>query len=527
MEAQYPSPFNEIAVYYPEHAPLSLLYIAPTDDDDFLDRYVTSKLWRMNNLYHIVDKEGNLRKFEMNKAQHAVYGALLEHPRLIILKSRQRGISTFWLLAFFDDALIIPNLSIGLMAQGEQEASTLLQRIKIAWDNLPVEYKELVGASILRDNAREIAFTNGSSIYIRTSFRSATLQRLHISEYGKIARRTPERARETKTGTLQAIAPSNPTIIESTAEGQNDFKNMWEQAKIAELRWSKIGQWGRKDFKPVFLSWLDDEDCVSNVPEEATPAQQEYFTQLELNTGHKVTDLQRNFWLAQYKELGDDIYQEYPATPEEAFTRISEGCYYSALFMKWIVSKKRIQSKLYDENLEVNVAIDLGMDDTFTMIYFQRYRDEWRIIDEYTNHSEALAHYVGHMNATGYKINYVICPHDIQVRELGTGLSRETILRRLGVRKLMVLERMDIMDGIEAVRTTIPNIWIDSRCTYILDCFRNYSKEWDDRTHTWKARHDEWSHGADALRYMVQSGVKRLKQDRQQGPMEQADGLAF
>ncbi len=80
-----------------------LFYTEPKDDKDLQTNYLISKLWRLNNLYTIVDKYGNKIRFKMNLSQHRVYADCLRHPRLIILKSRQQGISTFWLVNFFDD----------------------------------------------------------------------------------------------------------------------------------------------------------------------------------------------------------------------------------------------------------------------------------------------------------------------------------------------------------------------------------------------------------------------------------------
>ena len=99
--------------------------------EEFERTYLKSKLWRMNNLYRVVNKDGDLVIFRMNYAQHAVYAASRKHGRIIILKSRQQGISTFWLISIFDDAIVCPYLTCGLMAQGTEEASTLLKRTKL------------------------------------------------------------------------------------------------------------------------------------------------------------------------------------------------------------------------------------------------------------------------------------------------------------------------------------------------------------------------------------------------------------
>ena len=504
----------------------------PENDADLVNNYLTSKLWRLNNVYTFVDKNGIKRKFEMNLAQHKVYSASLLHSRLIILKSRQQGISTFWLISFFDDFLFIPNYTIGLMAQGDDESMTLLLRVKTAWDNFPEELTEFLNISLTTDNNKKITLSNGSTIYIRTSFRSATLQRLHISEYGKICAENPKKAKETRTGTLQAIRPGNTVIIESTAEGDNEFKLAWDLAIEAEIKSinNGTGIFAGKDFKPIFLSWLDDPDCVATLYEEPTSKQEEYFNNLEQNLDRIVTIEQRNFWIQQYRELGEDIYQEYPATAEEAFTK-HDGSYYAKQYLVNVVKQNRIIKSLYDPNLEVNVAMDLGMDDTCFLVFWQQYHKEVRIINEYENNGLGLESYVKIINDTGYNINWVITPHDIKVRDLGSGITRLETLRRLGVRRIKVLKKQPIQDGIEAFRQVMLNLYIDSSCTRVQACIKNYSKAWDDINKTWskKPNHNQWSNGADALRYLALGKIIMLprNENRVRKDNNIVDGLSL
>jgi hypothetical protein len=503
--------FTEI---YGESVDIQIFKEPAQTEEAMIQDYLPSKLWRMNNLYTIVDKEGTRGIFRMNLSQHRVYAASLHHPRIVILKSRQQGISTFWLISFFDDAMFIPNFTIGLMAQGLDESSTLLTRVKLAWEEFPPEIREFLGIVMTRDNTAELAFMNGSTIFIRTSFRSTTLQRLHISEYGKICSRDPKRAKETKTGTLQAIMAGNTVVIESTAEGDNDFKRTWDTAVEAEAKAIRLGTglFAGKDFKPIFLSWLDDPDCSSDHYEEPSLKQTEYFDSLEAELGRVVAVSQRNFWIAQYRELADDIYQEYPATPSEAFAKLHDGAYYAKLFNIHVVQAGRIRSNLYDANLEVNVAMDIGMDDCTFMIFYQVFGGEIRIIAEYENSGEALAHYVSKINQTEYKVNWVIGPHDLKVRELGTGISRQDTLRKLGVTRLRVLPSSSVQEGIEAVRQLIKGLYIDESCRETIKCIKNYSKEWDERKEVWKSKplHDQFSHGADALRYLAMGNISMI-----------------
>lgn len=482
---------------------------------EFERRYLSSKLWRLNNIYTIIDKNGDSVIFRMNYAQHVVYAHSRQFPRIIILKSRQQGISTFWLVSYFDDGLFRPNFTIGLMAQGIDEASTLLERTKDLWDNLSDGVKAFVNVKLIADNAKKFAFSNNSTIFIRVSFRSATLQRLHVSEFGKIANANPKRAKETQTGTLQALAKGNTGVIESTAEGKNAFKTMWDNAVLAK----ESGQATAKDFYPIFLSWVDDPDCVQEVDQVVDSHASEYFTKLEKQLGRKLTRQQRNFWVTQYRELGGDIHQEYPGTPEEAFLASKDGTYYSRLFNEHVVRGGRAIPGLYDVNLPTDVFFDLGVDDYTVCGFVQWYRDNYRVVGEYWNNGYAIGHYLQYCLDSGMEVRDIVLPHDAAHRTIaseGNGKAKSTkdIVRewikenrvQWGVR---VLPKSSIADGIEAVRRMIPKLSIDPCCTYTIDCFQNYSKEWDDKLQVWKKTplHDEYSHGADMLR-QVAMGVR-------------------
>ena len=494
---------------------------AGISDTEFEQRYLKSKLWRLNNLYTIIRKDGSTGVFKMNLAQHIVYAASRQHPRVIILKSRQQGISTFWLVSYFDDALFARNFFIGMMAQGEAEATALFERTKFLWDNLSDAVKSFLNIRITKDNTKELAFSNNCKIYIRLSFRSTTLQRLHVSEFGKIANQYPKRARETKTGTLQALAPGLTGAIESTAEGRNEFMFMWDNAVLAKAS----GNMAPKDFYPVFLSWLDDPDCVSDVYQPPTPISEEYFKTLEERYNLVATQEQRNFWIIQYRELGTDIFQEYPATPEEAFRATRDGTFYAKLYNTHVLAKGRLQTKLYDPALYTDVFFDLGVDDYFVMVFAQWHRGQYRIVGEYVNNGFGLEHYIQQAFSMGMEIRDMYFPHDISVRELGSshtgsGLarSREDIAREkiAGRATLKIMPKISVADGIENVRRIIPNMWIDPCCEYLISCLLNYSKKYDDklRVFTNTPVHDEFSHGADALRGMASVTVENTTYNR-------------
>ena len=489
--------------------------------EDFERRYLSNKLWRINNLYSVIDKYGSPCIFRMNYAQHVVYAATRKHPRIIILKSRQQGISTFWLVSYFDDAVWAPFMNIGLMAQGTDEASTLLERAKFLWDTLDSDVKNFIGVQLEKDNTKEFSFGNGSTIFIRVSFRSTTLQRLHVSEMGKIANKYPKRAKEVKTGTLQALAVGNTGVIESTAEGKNMFKTTWDDSVLA----LESGQLAPKDFYPVFLSWVDDPDCVLDINQSIDEEAEEYFSELERKLGTKLTKSQRNFWVAQRRELGGDIYQEYPGTPEEAFTASKDGTFYARLFNEEVVRKGGIIKDLYDPNLPTDVYVDLGVDDYFVLGFVQWYRGKWRIVGEYWNNGYSMKHYLDYIRESKFDVRAIRFPHDIRVRELGAakvnGKAKTRYDMVLEYKKeeemnwrIDVLPRSSVENGIEAVRRIIPNLMVDASCKYTIDCMFNYSKEWDDKLQCWKTTplHDEYSHGADMLRQLAANTIETAKQ---------------
>jgi hypothetical protein len=526
------SEFNEL---FPLDKDLyDLLTTKPRDYTELVTKYLPSKLWRLNNLYNIIDKVGEPIPFRMNRAQFKVYAKSLEHPRLIILKSRQQGISTFWLISYFDDLITLSNYNCGLMAQGKDEAGTLLERLKHTWNTLPIWVKDFFGLTVVKNNSQEFTLSNNSTMFIRTSFRSATLQRLHISELGKIANKYPERAKETKTGTLQALSVGNTGIIESTAEGVNMFKYMWDTA----VKQYKAGRLAGKDFLPVFLSWLEDPDCVEFEPQYPTDEELEYFDRLEKTLGITITKEQRNFWIAQHRELEGDIHQEYPATPEEAFTAAQDGTYWAKRYLEVVIRRgQRLKyKKLYDRNLDVYVTCDVGRSDYMVLVFFQVWKRQARIIAEYYNTGEWLGHYVNYTRELaekrGWHIEHWFLPHDMGVVDITQdNKTREQILNELGVGNTTILDKLSKHHGIEEVRQGFQNIWIAEECEYLEQCCLNYTKAWNHLLEVWRdePKKDQWAHGADGIRYMYQACTIHLFEDESSDDeyVTVADGVAI
>lgn len=482
----------------------SVIDIVPKTDAEFIE-CLKSKLWRMNNIYFIKNKNGEIVRFRMNHAQRKV--AECSHNRKIILKSRQQGISTYHLIYNLDESLFKDNLSNGILAQDLEAAKTLLTKCAEAWEFLSPDIKKFLELSTDSDNKTEFSFSNNSRLMIKTSFRSGTLQNLHISELGKIAATDPRKSNEIKTGTLQAIGGKRKVTIESTAEGRTGlFYDLWTRAM---LMYETGQEFSELDFYPIFLSWLEDPDCNLSTPQVITDADEEYFKKLEGLMNIKITDTQKYFYIAKKRELGDDIKQEYPSTPEEAFSAVKDGSYYIKQ-MNSLRERHRIVPNLYDPNLDVIVAMDLGMNDDFVLIFAQVYQGETRLIDCYSANGEGLLHYANKLfeykQTKGYNYSSIYAPHDINVTELTTGKSRKDVFREYGV-NVQPIKKSLVNDGIEAVRIMLENAWIDSSCVDLIDSLDKYSKEYDEVRNVWKNKplHNEYSHIADAVRYLALS----------------------
>jgi hypothetical protein len=199
--------------------------------------------------------------------------------------------------------------------------------------------------------------------------------------------------------------------------------------------------------------------------------------------------------------------REYPSTPEEAFEASIRGAYYAVQMAK-VREQKRICRVPHETGLPVNVAWDLGMDDQTVLIFHQQVGPENRIFDYYENNGEALSHYVQVMQGKPYIYGEQYLPHDVAVRELGTGKSRLEQLEALGVKNIHVVQRelsMTEEHGIDAVRAMLGSCWFDEQnCDPLISALDAYQKEWDDKIGGFRQRplHNWASHPADAMRML-------------------------
>ena len=469
--------------------------------------HFNDKMWRLNNLYYIIDKHGKKVKFHCNPLQAKFLSDLWYLN--ILLKARQFGGTTVTDIYFLDDCLFLNNLEAGIIAHNRDDAQKIFRRkVKFPYDNLPLGLRN--ARSLVTDSRQELAFNNGSVIYVATSIRSGTVQRLHISEHGKICRKYPDKAEEIKTGSLNAIHPGEIVVIESTAEGRHgDFFDFAQTAR-------KLQQEGRKltkmDYRFHFFPWFwDTENQLDPTDVVITAEMQEYFVKIEASEKGSdglpvvLSPEQRAWYVKKQAILGEKMLQEYPSTPDEAFAATIVGAYYAVQMTK-LRQQKRLAVVPYEPTLPVNTAWDLGVNDETAIIFHQRHGLENRIIDYYAKNDEALSHYVRIMKERSYVYGTHYLPHDVAVKSLSTGKSRlETLHKLMPGEKIQIVEKLGLADGIESCRNFLATCWIDNvKCDKLVDAIDAYQREPDEKRGGFYDRplHNWASDPADALRYL-------------------------
>ena len=475
-----------------------------------MDLPLHDRWWRLNNLYYIVDKDGNKVKFQPNWAQTVVFQDMWYMN--VYLKARQLGITTCMCMFLLDIAMFNSNTNCGIIAHNKEDAEVFFRdKVKYAYDNLPEPLRRAVPAST--DTAKELKFSNNSSVRVGTSMRSTTLQYLHISEYGKICARFPEKAKEIRTGALNTVQAGNYVFIESTAEGrEGDFFKISDTALNKQRAEEELTP---LDFKFFFFPWHHHPD-YRLPPGQAQAVRhpqdlEDYYRGLEDDHGVILSQGQRAWYTKKYEVQQDEMKREFPSTPEEAFEAAVHGSYYINQLSR-ARKEGRVASVPYDPAALVHTSWDLGISDKMSVWFFQLVGQEVHFIDYYEHSDEGFPHYKKVLDDKGYNYGEHYAPHDIGARELSSGRTRQQMARELGL-NFVQLPKLELMTGINQVRAGFQRCWFDKlKCAQGLTAIGNYRKEWNNKMDCFsdRPRHDENEHGASSFRYGMQAVLTGL-----------------
>jgi len=493
----------------------------PTDIQAMAER-LNDAAWRLTSgkLYKITTKgddedSGLIIPFHPNDMQMELFFNLWH--RNLVPKARQHGVTTAFSIWLLDHALWVANQRCGLVAHDIRSQRVIFRdKIRFAYMHLPDQIRAM--RPLVRDSAEELMFSNGSSVACSTSLRSGTYQRVHISEYAKICRRYPAKAKEVQTGTIPSIPMSGILTIESTGEGaQGDFYNKVLAAERAQLEGRRLNA---REYRLHFFPWWRNDGY--RMAEGEAPISEEdhkYFDMIEGEAGATIDAEQRTWYVAtrdaDFPEDPDMMRQEYPSILRECFLRSTDGLWY-ARQMAAVRHGGRIVDNLPILHNEPCMTFwDIGSTDGTAIWVLQLVGYEFRLVHFGEWWGEPYAEPIKWLQGLGLPFSKHFLPHDAEHVRQGQSVNRSPreMLEELwpGQRFEIVPRINDLTWGISQTRDIFPRLYFHRANTKLgVAHLDGYSKKWNTRTGTWSnepEKLDGNSEAADALRQLGQASA--------------------
>lgn len=460
--------------------------------------------------------------FKPNAAQEKFVNRLWH--RNVILKARQLGFTTLIAILWLDHALFNADQRCGIIAQDREAAEVIFRdKVKFAYENLPEQIRERF--PLETDSASELLFAhNNSSIRVATSMRSGTIHRLHISEFGKICAKFPDKAKEVMTGSIPAVPSNGILVIESTAEGRDG--SFFKICQTAQANFAQRKKLNFRDYRFHFYAWWQEPKYrMDSSMVSISPEQHEYFDEVEtiverdMGITAKIDVDQRAWYVAtieaDFEGADDRMWQEYPSYPAEAFQVSTDGNYYAKDMA--LLRKRGGITNVPELDMPVNTFWDIGNSDGCAIWFHQDSNGQDRFLDYYEAHGETLKHYVAKLKEKGYVFDTHYLPHDATHERL-SDFNKSTLqmLQDLmpGERFVVVPRISYLMDGIQQTRACMRNYYFDqTNCKLGIDRLDGYKKRWNNTESRYVDQPDKsngCSEGADALRQHAQAKMAGL-----------------
>lgn len=192
-----------------------------------------------------------------------------------------------------------------------------------------------------------------------------------------------------------------------------------------------------------------------------------------------------------------------------SFSAAIKGAYY-ADEMRLVAERGRITNFNIDAFTPVHVSFDLGISDATSVCLFQVHANgDIKVIYHWEETGRELAHYAFRLEKLkaelGFKkYGHMFFPHDIKVRELGSGLTRVEQLRKCGINPRIVGNHR-VTERIQCVRAMMHKVWFhEKNCKFLIRALSEYKGKWDDKNKTSTGPvHDSFSHAADSFGYFA------------------------
>lgn len=181
---------------------------------------------------------------------------------------------------------------------------------------------------------------------------------------------------------------------------------------------------------------------------------------------------------------------------------ISGAIYYDEVIKA--TNEKRICNVPYDPMLKVHLVFDLGWNDAMSISLVQQHSSELRIIENIEDSHKTLDYYSALLKEKRYNWGTMYLPHDARHRNFQTGKSAEDVMKALGW-NVKITKNASVEEGIRLTRMAFPRFYFDkTKAARLVQCAKRYRRSINQQTQEPGAPlHDEWSHGADNLRYIA------------------------
>lgn len=444
-----------------------------------LEAKLSDKNWRLENLYQIRDKDGQIIPFNPNPEQKRYFKN--RHNRNFVPKARKLGMSTGIVIDYLDTCLFPPvgedgkpvQVEVGHVDLREPDAFKKLAMAKLAWDKGPAHKKpeiaqlwNLIHESnpMVRSSDGLLSWSNGCRQEAGVSFTGTTPLRLHMSEYGPISARFPGKATELKRGAMNAVPSTGIIDIETTMEG-GQFGECYKIFKLAQSCEGK--PLSRLDWKLHFYPWWTHEDYQLEGLEPTVGAILDYFAKIEKDHGIKLSPA-RMAWYEKIAALnGEEVYQQFPTTVEEVDRQIVPGQIFPQ--MKTVRHEGRVTAFNPDRGYPIFTSWDLGSSDNSAGWVIQPAGKAHNILDWCCGEgvgAAGVAEVIREWESRHGALAGHFIPHDAEITDKGSGKTFVAQLVECGIprEKITVVPRIpDKWVGIEEVRRILPNCWFHVR----------------------------------------------------------------
>lgn len=452
-----------------------------TLDHPALQGRLDDPLWRLSHLYWIENKSGRMQRFRPNAAQLRLHHGLWY--RNAVLKARQLGISTYVAMLMLDRCLFLTNYHAGIIDKTLPDAEQKLEKVRFAWEHLdyaPVGadageralaylgglIKQRTGVlkkyewKPVSDARTRLAFANGSDIRLGTTLRGGTLQMLHVSELAHVSVHAPWRAREIRTGAINTVPSGGTIILESTHEGGRYGVNY--DMTLQAMENGAREELSELDFRFFFFSWFDHPDYALPGNRGWSDALAAYFEKLEQEHHVELSHAQKLWYARMERTMGAAMRQEYPSTPDEAFSTGNDGAIYGSQ-IALLRESGRIGAPFdYRPDEPLYTAWDLGLSDYTAIWLIQHWGGNVYWLNHYAANQLPLEHYAGKIHEWERAYGPVAAhflPHDAAHRD-PHGQSYVESLEKQGIRAVRVVPRTpDIWRGINHLRGLLARSW--------------------------------------------------------------------